>query len=92
MTLLEAVEEALKTGHQFRRRKWGGEQWPRDCCYKSMSVDYCGQLRYRYGLHVSVLDLRGDDWFMVAPADPLWDPTRVNAWDPAKGLLCEGNF
>lgn len=92
MKLSEAVEDALRTGRQFRRLKWGGEKWPNECRYKSMSVDYCGQLKYRYGLHVvSVLDLQADDWFMLALGDPLFDDTRVNMWNPAKGVLTEGN-
>jgi hypothetical protein len=91
MTLPEAIEDAVKTGSQFRRRKWGGESWPKECCYKSMNVDYCGQLGCRYGMHLSVLDIRADDWFMVARGEPLFDDTRVNTWEPGRAILTEGN-
>lgn len=92
MTLLEAVADALETGRQFRRKKWGGEQWPKDCSYKSMHVDYCGQLGYSYGLHISVLDLRGDDWFMVGKGEPLYDDARSNMWrTDGTSWLTEGN-
>lgn len=95
MTFAQAVEEAVKTGHQFRRLKWGGFKWGGDrdasCSYKSVGVNYTGQLEQRYPLHLSVLDMRGDDWFMVSCGDLLFDVGRCNPWQRDKNVLEEGN-